>query len=71
MVFDPCFDPCAPAQLLPIQGRTFGIARHDRLPASFHRQSGGNRVMAAFRLAHLSDPHLPPLPKLLPEPLRL
>ena len=26
------------------------------------RQSDGPRLMAAFTLAHLSDPHLPPLP---------
>src|SRR5882757_10357606 len=55
------FDPCADAHRLPIQSRTFGIA-HVRLPAIFHRKSERGPMMAGFRLAHLSDPHLPPLP---------
>src|ERR1700709_781115 len=37
------------------------ISRHDRATASYHGPSGGTH-MAAFTLAHLSDPHLPPLP---------
>src|ERR1700728_1431369 len=38
------------------------ISRDDRAGVLSHRQSDRIDVMAAFTLAHLSDPHLPPLP---------
>src|SRR5437762_5622075 len=34
----------------------------DRATALYHRRSEGTKVMAGFTLAHLSDPHLPPMP---------
>src|ERR1700709_1996372 len=37
------------------------ISQHDHATASFHGSSSGTH-MTAFTLAHLSDPHLPPLP---------
>src|SRR5882672_31226 len=40
-----------------------GISRDDWAAALYHRLSGRARVMAGFTLAHLSDPHLPPLPR--------
>src|SRR6185437_14888910 len=54
---------CAPARGLPIHGQALmRIARDDG--AAAHSRSPADRtgVMAAFTLAHLSDPHLPPLP---------
>src|ERR1700733_7775372 len=38
------------------------ISRDDRAGVLSHRPSDRIDVMAAFTLAHLSDPHLPPLP---------
>jgi 3',5'-cyclic AMP phosphodiesterase CpdA len=38
------------------------ITRDDRAAALSRNQPDGIGVMAAFALAHLSDPHLPPLP---------
>src|SRR5215468_8270398 len=38
------------------------VSRHDRALAASRRQTSGLGVMASYTLAHLSDPHLPPLP---------
>src|SRR6266568_4297879 len=56
------FDPCADTARLPIDCRTFRDRRNVRTTAVYHRRSDEAWLMAAFTLAHLSDPHLPPLP---------
>ena len=55
------FDPCVASAGLPLHGKFTGYHEMIVWP---HSRTGppGSDVMAAFTLAHLSDPHLPPLP---------
>ena len=55
------FDPCAIGRLANTLRRLLRISRDDRA-AAVAQATEADLAMTAFTLAHLSDPHLPPMP---------
>src|SRR5215212_8528227 len=63
MVTRIAFDPCIALAALPLHSpETRRISPHDHAVAHSRRSRGWMQSMTAFTLAHLSDPHLSPLP---------